>query len=164
MSPSVPRRMHLAFSRQFKAIGKIGGFFAGVWGAIATFVGMFGGGAFHPSYLLPSFLTFGVIFGAVGGISGICTALLIARGESGRELSEVPTWRVTFWGFLGGFTPGAIFTLLALTLRATDVLGLLLAVSLFSGGVGSAISGSAAAAAKRVGSGARDAQPKLPAN
>ena len=162
MSPSVPRRMHLALSRQFKVMGKIGGLFAGVWGAIGTFVGMFGGGAFHPSFFLPSFLTFGVMFGAVGGISGICTALLIARGESGRELSEVPTWRVTFWGFLGGFTPGALFALLALTLGATDVLGLLLTVSLASGSVGSAISGSAAAAAKRVEPGDREDQPKLP--
>ena len=153
----------MAISRQFKALLRIGSFFAVAWGAIATFVGMFGGGGFHPSYFLPSLLTFGVIFGALGGISGICTSLLIAKGESGREVGEVPLWRVTLWGFLGGFTPGAVFTLLALTLGATDVLGLLLAVSLFSGGVGSAISGSAVAVAKRVGSGARDAQPKLPA-
>ena len=62
-----------------------------------------------------------------------------------------------------GFTPGALLALLALTLGATDVLGLLLAVSLFSGGIGSAISGSAAAAAKRVGPGDREDQPKLPA-
>ena len=153
----------MSLSRQLKALGRIGGFFAAAWGAIATFVGMFGGGAFHPSYFLPSLLTFGVMFGALGGISGISTALLIAKGESGRKVHEVPIGRVTLWGFLGGFTPGAAFALLALTLGATDVLGLLLAVSLFSGGVGSAISGSAAAAAKRVGAADRDDQPKLPA-
>lgn len=118
---------------------------------------------FHPSYFLSSLLTFGVMFGALGGISGISTSLFIAKGESGREVGEVPLWRVTLWGFLGGFTPGAAFTLLALTLGATDVLGLLLAVSLFSGGIGSAISGSAGAAAKRVGSGVDGAQPRLPA-
>ena len=159
----MPRKVRLALSRQFKALGRIGGFFAGAWGAIATFVGMFGGGTIHPSFFLPSLLTFGVMFGAVGGISGIGTALLIARAESGRELGEVPIWRVTFWGFLGGFTPGALFALLALTLGATDVLGLLLAVSLFSGGIGSAISGSAAAAAKRIGHGDHEDQPRLPA-
>ncbi len=153
----------MALSRQFKALGRIGGLFAGAWGAIATFVGMFGGGTIHPSWFLLSLLTWGIMFGAVGGISGISTALLIARAESGRELGELPVWRVTSWGFLGGFIPGALFALLALTLGWTDVLVPLLWVSLFSGGVGSAISGSAAAAAKRVGPGDREDQPKLPA-
>lgn len=153
----------MALSRQFKALSKIGGVFAGAWGAIATFVGMFSGGAIHPSFFLPSLLTFGVMFGALGGISGISTALLIARGESGGQLAEAPIWRFTLWGFLGGFMPGALFAILALVLGAPDVLGLLLAVSLFSGGVGSAISGTAAAAAKRVQPGAPVAQSKLSA-
>ena len=153
----------MALSRQFKAMGRISGLFAGAWGAVATFVGMLGGGAFHPSLFLPSLLSFGVMFGAVGGMSGISTALLIARAESGRELGDVPIWRVTVWGFLGGFTPGGMSALLALTLGATDVLALLIVASLISGGMGSAISGSAAAAAKQVASGATEAHPKLPA-
>lgn len=147
------------FSQRFKALARIGALFASVWGGIATLVGTLGGGAFHPSFLLPSLLTFGVMFGAVGGISGIATALLIARGESGRDLSQVPAWRVALWGFLGGITPGAVFSLVAAALGATDVLALLVTVTALSGGLGSAISGSAAAAAKRVGPGLREGQP-----
>ena len=148
----------MAFSRQFKALARVSTLFGVAWASIGTLVSMFTGGPF-----LPSLLTFGVMFGVVGCVSGISTALLIARGESGRELGEVPIWRVTIWGFLGGFTPGALFALLALTVGNTDVLGLLLVVSLFSGGIGSAISGSAAAAAKRVGPENGEDQPKLPA-
>lgn len=149
------------FSQRFKALAKVGGLFAFVWGGIATFVGMFARGAFHPSFLLPSLLTFGVMFGAAGGISGIATALLIARGESGRDLARVPAWRVAFWGFLGGIAPGAVFSLMAAALGATDVLGLLATVTMLGGGLGTAIAGSAAAAAKRVGPGLREGQPQL---
>jgi hypothetical protein len=153
----------LGFSRRFKAVSRIGALFAGVWGAIATVVGMLGNGTFHPSLFLPSLLTFGVIFGAAGGISGISTALLIARGESERDPGEVSVLRMTAWGFLGGSGPGAVFSLLALGLGATDVVGLLLAVSLLSGGLGSAISGSAAFTAKRVGPGGLDDERRFPA-
>ncbi len=148
----------MPFSRQFKALVRISTFFGVAWGSIGTLVSMLTGAPF-----VPSLLTFGAMFGIVGGVSGISTALLIARGESGRELAEVSTWRVTFWGFLGGFTPGALFALIAMAVGNTDVLGLLLAVSLFSGGIASALSGAAAAAAKRVGPGDREDQPKLPA-
>jgi len=150
-------------SRKFKAMARIGGFFALAWGVIGTLVGTFGGGSIHLSLFLPSLLSFGVMFGALGGISGISTALLMARAESGRELGDLPLWRVTFWGFIGGFTPGGASALLALAIGAADVVGLLLVVSLISGGLGSAISGSAAAAAKQVGSGVAGEHPKLPA-
>ena len=152
----------MVLSQQFKALTRIGGFFASVWGGVATLVGMFAGGAFHPSFFVPSLLTFGVMFGAAGGISGVTTALLIARGESGHDLGTLPVWRVAFWGFLGGVAPGAVFSLMAAAFGATDVLGLLLTVTTLSGGLGSAISGSAAAAAKRVGTGFQENQPQLP--
>jgi hypothetical protein len=148
----------MALSRQFKALGKIGGVFAGAWAAIGVFVGMFAGGPF-----LPSLLTYGFMFGAVGGISGITTALLAARGESGREINEVPTWRATLWGFLGGFGPAALFTLAVPPGAAASAVVPLLVLGLLCGGIGGAISGAAAASAKRVELSGPDDQPKLPA-
>ena len=104
------------------------------------------------------------MFGAVGGISGITTALLLARGESGRQINEVATWRVTPWGFLGGFAPAALFTLLALMFgAAASAVVPLLVLGLISGGIDGTISGSASAAAKRVELPEPDDQPKLPA-
>ena len=148
----------MAFSRQFKALIRIGTLFAGAWGVLGTVLSMLTGGPF-----VSSLLTYGAMFGVVGGMSGIGTALLVAKGESGKEVGEVPVWRVTSWGFLGGFIPGALFSVFALAVGASDVVLPLLAVGVFSGGVGSALSGTAAVAAKRVGSGDAEEQPKLPA-
>ena len=101
------------------------------------------------------------MFGAVGGISGITTGLLIAKAESGRHINEVPTWRVTLWGFLGAFVPAALFTL------GPPVLGAavpLLVLGLIGGGIGGALLGSAATVAAAKGAELRepDEQPKLP--
>jgi len=148
----------MAFSRQFKALVRMGTFFGATWGVIGTFVSMVAGGPF-----VPSLLTYGAMFGVVGAMSGIGTAVLVARGESGKELGDIPVWRVASWGFLGGFLPGALISLLALAVGASDVVVGLLSVGLFSGGVGGALSASAAAAAKRVGSGDSREQPELPA-
>ncbi len=145
----------MAFSRQFKALGRIAGFFAVAWGAMGTLLSVLDGRPF-----VPSLLTFGVMFGAVGGISGITTGLLIAKAESGRRISEVPTWRVTLWGFLGAFAPAALVTL------GPPVLGTavpLLVLGLISGGIGGALLGStAAAAAKRVELREPDERPRFP--
>jgi hypothetical protein len=148
----------MALSRQFRALVRVGTFFAAAWGVIGTILSMLTGAPF-----LPSLVTYGAMFGVVGGLSGISTALLLARGERGGDVGQLPTWRVASWGFFGGVIPGGVFSLLAVALGAADVLVPLLAVSVFSGGVGSVLSGSAAVAAKRVGSGAPEEQSKLPA-
>lgn len=149
----------MALSRQFKALARIGTLFAAAWGGIATLVSVVSGGP-----LLPSFLTFGVMFGAVGGISGLTTGLLIARAESGRKVEDVSIWRVALWGFLGGFAPAGLFGLLGLTFGASaGAIVPLLVLGGISGAVGSAISGSATAAARRGQLRGAEDQPRLPA-
>jgi hypothetical protein len=134
----------MAFSRQFKALAKIGGFFAAAWGAVGTIVSMVAGGP-----LLPSLMTFGVMFGAAGGISGIVTALLVARGEADRAVREVPTWRAALWGILGGVAPAAGLAAIVAASSAPHAVVPLLVLGAVSGLVGGAITGGAVASAKR---------------
>jgi hypothetical protein len=135
----------LALSRQFKALGKIGAVFAGAWGLVGTALSVLAGGG-----IVPSLLSYGVMFGAAGGISGIATALLAARGEAGRAVEDVSSWRAALWGFLGGFIPAALLTAIVLIEGAGDVVAPLLVLGTISGGVGGAVCGIAAASAKRV--------------
>lgn len=147
----------MAVSRQFKALGKIGGLFAAAWGAIGTTVSMVAGGG-----LLPSLMTFGVMFGAAGGISGIVTALLVARGEADRAVREVPIWRATLWGLLGGFAPAAGLAAIVAASSVADVVVPLLVLGAVSGLFGGAITGIAIASAKRLDRLEDADQPKLP--
>jgi len=127
----------MALSRKFKALGRIGALFAAAWGGIATLVSVFSGGP-----LLPSLLTFGVMFGAIGGISGLTTGLLIARAESGWLVEDVSIWRVSLWGFLGGFSPAGLFGILATAFGASASTTVpLLILGGISGAFDSAISG-----------------------
>ena len=147
------------FSRQFKALGRIGGLFAAAWAAIGTLVSFFTGGPF-----LASLLTYGVMFGLVGGISGIATALLIARVESGHSIEQIRTWRVALAGFIGGMAPITVIALLGLLDGVSaGAVQILVGLGVTSGGVGATIAAAAAAAAKRITGSEPDDQPKLPA-
>ena len=148
----------MALSRSFKALGRIGGFFAAVWAVIGTSVSVLAGGP-----ILSSMLTYGVLFGAMGGISGITTALLVVRGESGRPTGYVPPWRAVAWGFLGGFAPGAVFAGLALMGAGPSALPAPVVLGLVGGGIGGVLSGAAAALAKRAALTSADDQTELPA-
>lgn len=135
----------MALSRQFRALGRISGFFAAVFGAVGVVTGALTVG------LVPStVLLYATAFGALGGISGAVTALLVARSETGRSIEDMPTWRMTFWGLLGGAAPAAFFALLGLIFEGSpEVLQPLLGLGVLGGGLGGVISGSAAAAAKK---------------
>ena len=146
------------FSRQFKALGRIAAVFAGAWTLVGTGLSMLAGGPF-----VPSLLTFGVMAGAVGGISGITTGLVLARAESGRTVEELATWRASLWGFLGGFGPAGLLAAIAVVLPTPDVIGPLLVLGTVSGGVVAGLSGSLSVAAKRAEIAAADDQPTLPA-
>ncbi len=147
----------MTLSRQFRALGKIGAFFAGAWGVVGTAVSALAGGG-----LVPSLLSYGIMFGAAGGISGIATALLFARGEAGRSIEEISSWRASLWGFLGGFVPAAILAAIVVAEGAADMLVPLLVLGTISGGVGGTVSGIAAMSAKRVeGSVPRGREPLI---
>ena len=155
----------MAFSRQFRALAKVSAFFTGVWGAIGIAVGAFRGQAIGDGTLLSSILTYGLGYGAVGGISGVVTGLLLARAESGRRIEEVATWRIAGWGVIGGLAPAALFGLLALVFGATaSQLLPLLGLGIVGGGVGGVISASASATAKRAALAEPEAPPELPAS
>ena len=134
----------MTLSRQLKAVGKIGTVFAGAWGLVGTAVSVLAGGG-----IVPSLLSYGIMFGAAGGISGIATALLVARGEAGRAIEDVSSWRAALWGFLGGFMPAALLTAIVVIEGASDMAVPLLVLGTISGGVGGTVCGIAATSAKR---------------
>ncbi len=87
------------------------------------------------------------MFGLVGGISGIATALLIARVEAGRSIEQIRTWRVALAGFIGGMAPITVIALLGLLDGVSaGAVQILVGLGVASGGVGATI----AAAAKRI--------------
>jgi hypothetical protein len=155
----------MAFSRQFKALGMITGFFAAAWGVVGVLVGALTGVAAGGGAVLASMYTLGILYGCVGGITGAVTALLIGRAEFGRRIDELPTWRIAAWGLLGGIAPAVFFSSMGAIFfgaSASEVLGLL-GAGLVSGGVGGVISASASAAAKRTALSELDTHPELPA-
>ena len=83
----------MALSRQLRALGKIGAAFGLAWGFVGTAISALAGGG-----LIPSLLSYGVMFGSAGGISGIVTGLLIARGEAGKAAEDISSLRATVWG------------------------------------------------------------------
>jgi hypothetical protein len=137
--------MEMALSRQFKALGKITAFFAATWGAVGVATA-----AFTTGLTSSSLLAFGVAFASAGAISGMATALILARAESGRRVDDIPRWRAALWGVLGGGAPAAVFGTLALLVAGqpsaiVSVLGL----GLLGGTIGGTISIAAHAAARR---------------
>lgn len=153
----------MALSRQFKALLKIAGFFAGVWAVVGAIIGALVGAPATGEAALAAAIRFALMYATAGGIAGTTTAWLAARAETGRQIGEIPTWRLAAWGVLGGVAPAAIFGFLGLVAGA-PVSGVLplLGLGIIGGGVTGLIAGSATAAAKRVGSGDSDTAPRLP--
>lgn len=135
----------MALSRRFRALGKVGTAFALGWGLVGTAISFLSGGA-----LVPSLLGYGIMFGAAGGISGIVTGLLVARGESGKAVEAISSWRASLWGLLGGLIPAAVLASIGVIEGAPDVVLPLIILGSISGGVGATVTGLAAASAKRV--------------
>lgn len=154
----------MAFSRQFKALLRIAGFFAGTWAVVGAAIGTLVGSAATGDTAPAAALRFALMYATAGGIAGTTTAWLAARAETGRQLREIPTWRLAAWGVLGGVAPAAIFGFLAL-IAGAPVSGVLplLGLGVVGGGVSGLIAGTASAAAKRVRSSNPDTAPRLPA-
>lgn len=145
----------MGMSRQFRALLTFGAFFAVVWAVLGTLLSVIGGAP-----ILPALSGTGVIFGTIGGMSGVFTALLLARGERGRQAEEVPVWRATLWGFLGGFAPGGGFGVMGAVLGAPEIVLPLMILGGITGVIGGLVSGAAVAAAHQVPG--ADEPPELP--
>ncbi len=154
----------MAFSRQFRALLRIAGFFAGTWAAVGAAIGALVGSAATGETVLAAAIRFALMYATAGGIAGTTTAWLAARAETGRQLLDIPTWRLAAWGVLGGVAPAAIFGFLGL-IAGAPVSGVLplLGLGVIGGGVSGLIAGSASAAAKRVRPSEPDPTPRLPA-
>lgn len=141
----------MAFSKKFQALGRITGFFAVAWAAVGAVLGAVAGPSITGESAFAAAMSFALMYGTVGAIAGATTAFLIARAEIGRQLGQIPTWRLATWGVVGGMAPAALFAALGFVVGGAPVSELLplLGVGVVSGGVGGLISGSAAVAAKR---------------
>lgn len=153
----------MVFSRQFKALLRIASVFAGTWAAVGVAIGALAGSAATGESAMVSALRFALMYATAGGIAGATTAGLVASTESGRQLHDIPTWRMAGWGVMGGVAPAAIFALLGLV-AGTPLSGVLplLGLGVVGGGVSGMIAGSASAAAKAVRPPAPDTTPMLP--
>ena len=154
----------MTFSRQFKALLRIAGFFAGIWAVVGAAIGAFVGSTATGETALAAAIRFALMYATAGGIAGTTAAWLAARVERGRQLREIPTWRLAAWGVLGGAAPAAMFGFLAL-IAGAPVSGVLplIGLGVLGGGVSGLIAGTASAAAKRVPSSDPDTTPRLPA-
>ena len=141
----------MALSKQFRALGRITGFFAGVWAIVGAVLGAIAGPSVTGESAVAAAMGFALMYGTVGAMAGATTALLTARAETGRSLGQIPTWRLAAWGVVGGLAPAVLFAALGFVVGGAPVSELvpLLGLGVVSGGVGGLISGSAAAAAKR---------------
>ena len=155
----------MTFSRQFRALVRITGFFAGVWATVGAVVGALTGPSITGESVFSAAIGFALMYGTVGAIAGAATALLTARAETGRQLGQIPTWRLAAWGVVGGMAPAVLFGTLAFFIGGASVGELLPRVGLgvVSGGVGGLVTGSASAAAKRARFPESDQAPRLPA-
>lgn len=154
----------LVFTRQFKALLRIAGFFAASWAVVGAAIGAFVGSDLTGETAVVSAIRFAVMYATAGGIAGTTTAWLAARAERGRQLRDIPTWRLAGWGLLGGVAPAAMFGFLAL-IAGAPVSGVLplIGLGVVGGGVSGLIAGSASAAAKKVAPSDNDTAPRLPA-
>jgi hypothetical protein len=153
----------VAFSKQFRALGRITGFFASVWAAVGAVLGALAGPSITGDTALSAAVAFALMYGTVGAIAGASTALLTARAETGRPLSRIPTWRLAVWGVVGGMAPAMLFGTLAFFIGGASVRELvpLLGLGLMSGAAGGLLSGSASVAAKKARLPGSDEPPQL---
>lgn len=152
----------MALSRQFKALLRIAGFFAGTWALVGAAIGAFVGSAGTGETALATVVRLSLMYATAGGIAGTSAAWLAARAETGRQLRDIPTWRLAAWGVLGGVTPAATFGFLAF-IAGAPISGVLplIRLGILGGGVSGLIAGTASAAAKRVPSADPEAAPRL---
>lgn len=142
------------FTRRFRALGRVSAFFGVAWGMLGTALEVLLGGP-----LLGSLLHFGVMFGAVGTLSGILTGLVLARGEAGHTVADLPTWRSVAWGFLCGFAPAVVMLGIIAALGPTPGVAVpLLSVGSVSGGATAAVAAWISRDAKRTE--LREARPE----
>ena len=153
----------MQFTRQFKALARVTALFSGVWAAIGGIVAALTYLTDPDGSLLAQVATHLVMYGAVGAISGMATALILARSEAGRQVEELPTPRIATWGMIGGAAPAALFGLLGMVFGAPAGSYLpLLGVGIVSGAIGATVAASASVAAKRGSLNAGNAKPRLP--
>ena len=140
----------MALSRQFRALTRIAGVFASVWGVVGGLVGVVLGPGITGDTALSSAMTFALMYGTAGAISGVVTALLVARTESGRRIGDMRTWRVAASGVVGGLAPAMLFGGLGVIVGGASLSEVLplLGLGVVGGLVSGTISGSASAAAK----------------
>ena len=104
----------MMLSQQFKALARISGLFGTAWAAVGGSIGF----AVGPSQIgdgrVAAALSFAFMYGCVGAIAGLITALVISQAEQGREAGSVPRRRMMAWGILGGVAPAALFGALGL--------------------------------------------------
>jgi len=136
-------------SRQFKALARISGLFGTAWAAVGGAIGF----AVGPSQIGDgrgiAALSFAFMYGCVGAIAGLITAMVISRAERGREAGSVPMWRMTEWGVLGGVAPAALFGALGLLAGAPpSAVWPLAGIAVIGGGIGGLITHSTSSAAR----------------
>ena len=154
----------MIFSRQFRALGRIAVAFAGAWAAIGGLIALLTGASDPDGGLLRWVLTHMFMYAALGAISGLVTALLVARAEAGRQIQQLVTSRFVLWGVLGGLAPVALFGVLGAVFGASaEALVPLAALGVVSAGLGGAVAASSAAVAKRGEIAAPPSPPNFPA-
>jgi hypothetical protein len=152
----------MIFSRQFRALGRIAAAFAGAWAVIGGLIAILTGSSDPNGNLLGWVTTHMFMYGTLGAISGLVTALLVA--EAGRQVERLTTRRVVLSGIVGGGAPVALFGTLGLVFGASaSALLSLVALGVVSAGLGGAIAASAAAVAKRGEIAKPRTTPRLPA-
>jgi hypothetical protein len=151
----------MSFSRPFRALSRIAVAFAGAWAVLGGLIAVLSGSANPEGSLLGWVATHLLMYGALGGIAGLVTALLVA--EAGRRAQRLTTRRVALWGAIGGLTPVALFGTLGLVFGASaSALLPLGALGIVSATLGGALAGSSAELAKRGAISPAPAAPRLP--
>ncbi len=154
----------MQLSRQFKALARITLLFSGAWAGIAGVLAGLRYATDQDGSLVARVATAMTMYGAVGAMSGLVTALILARAEAGRQVEHLPTSRVAIWGMIGGTAPAVLFALLGLVFGApADSYLPLMGVGIVSGGLGAVVAAAGSAAAKRGSLNAAGAKPRLPA-
>ena len=154
----------MIFSRQFRALGRIAAAFAGVWAVIGGIIALLTGFSDSDGGLLGWVLTHMFMYGALGAIAGLVTALLVARAETGRQIAHLVTGRIVMWGVLGGLAPVALWGVLGVVFGASaQALITLAALGIVSAGLGGAVAASSMAVAKRGEIATPPSQPRFPA-
>ena len=154
----------MAFTRQFRALCRISGFFAGAWATVGGIIGAIWGPKVLGGSALGAAMTLAFPYGLIGGMAGALTVLVIARSESGKDIGQVPTWRVAVWGVVGGVAPAVLITGAGLFFGAPAgaLLPLVSGLGIMGAVVGGVVSAVASAAAKTERLSTGEQSPQLP--